>query len=234
MNTPRPLRSVPWRVWGLLWFALGGQVWWQSNPGQAPAQEMTQLPAPPGSGVLRIASLGEPAAMAKLLMLWLQSFDLQAGRAVAYRQLNYHYLAGWLETILLLDDKSQYPLLMASRVYAEVPDPPRQRYMLEFVYQQYLRDPARRWQWLAHASVLARHRLQDYPLALKYARALSSRATPDMPAWTLDMPAFVLEKMGELEQARIVIGGLLSGGKISDPNEIRFLEEKLAELENKR
>ena len=45
------------------------------------------------------------------------------------------------------------------------------------------------------------------------------------------MTVVVLEDMGELEAARLLVGGLLHGGALRDPHEIRFLERKLAELE---
>jgi len=38
--------------------------------------------------------------------------------------------------------------------------------------------------------------------------------------------------MNELEAAKIMLGGLLARGDIHDPNELRFLRQKLEELEN--
>jgi hypothetical protein len=37
--------------------------------------------------------------------------------------------------------------------------------------------------------------------------------------------------MNELEAAKIIIGGLLQSGTLTDPAEIRFLKERLDELE---
>jgi tetrahydromethanopterin S-methyltransferase subunit G len=39
--------------------------------------------------------------------------------------------------------------------------------------------------------------------------------------------------MNELEAAKIMIGGLLLSGKINDPAELRFLKERLDELERR-
>ncbi len=47
------------------------------------------------------------------------------------------------------------------------------------------------------------------------------------------MTILVLEDMGELEAAQILIGGLVDGGEITDPNELKFLEDKLYELEKR-
>ena len=47
------------------------------------------------------------------------------------------------------------------------------------------------------------------------------------------MSVVVLEDMGELETARMLVGALLHEGALRDPREIRFLERKLAELEER-
>jgi hypothetical protein len=39
--------------------------------------------------------------------------------------------------------------------------------------------------------------------------------------------------MNELEAAKIMLGGLLATGRISDPQERRFLQGRLEELERK-
>ena len=79
--------------------------------------------------------------------------------------------------ILELDPRSQYPLFAAARVYAETAGrgaPAASR--SSSCYAEFLRDPNRRWPWLAHAALLAKHRLKDLPLARRYAAAL---AAPD-------------------------------------------------------
>jgi hypothetical protein len=113
-----------------------------------------------------------------------------------------------------------------------VPVESKQRSMLEFIYRQFLLDPNRRWPWLANATVIAKHRLDDLPLALRYAQALQRYATAaNVPLWAKQMEAFILEDMNELEAARVVIGGYLQSGSITDPAELRFLEKHLKDLE---
>jgi hypothetical protein len=123
-------------------------------------------------------------------------------------------------------------LLAASRLYAEVPVPEKQRLMLDFVRDEFVSDPARRWPWMAHAVYIAKHRMKDKELALQYARALARyRDEPAIPHWATQMHIFVLEDMGELESAKVLLGGLLDSGKISDPHEQAFLSRRLAALE---
>jgi hypothetical protein len=44
------------------------------------------------------------------------------------------------------------------------------------------------------------------------------------------MRIFVLEDMGELESATILLGGLLATGEITDPREIHFLTGRLEQM----
>jgi hypothetical protein len=197
---------------------------------QASAEDLPQAPA---IATLRLASFGDPVALAKVLMLYLQAFDYRSGSKVPYRDLDYGRLEGWLSRILELDPQGQYPLLAASRIYAEVPIESKQRSMLEFVYREFMLDPNRRWPWLAHAAILAKHRLHDLPLALRYAQAIQRHATAaNVPLWAKQMEAFILEDLNELEAARLVIGGYLRSGQVEDPGEVRFLDQQLRKLES--
>ena len=107
--------------------------------------------------------------------------------------------------------------------------------MLDFVYRKFFDDPNRRWPWLAHGAIVAKHRFQDLPLALAYAQAVSDHATgPQVPNWARDMPVVILEEMGELEAATVMAGYLLSSGRVTAEHEKRFLLEKLEELERRQ
>jgi hypothetical protein len=233
MRDYRPVGAVPRWVAGALGLMLAAQLTLQATrPAAAPAAR--DLPPPPGAAALRLASFGEPEAGARLAMLYLQSYDFAGTNTTPYSRLDYARLVGWLRAVLELDPRSQYPLFSAARVYAETDDPARARLALEFVYQEFLRDPNRRWPWLAHAALLAKHRLNDLPLARRYAQAVQQRTTaPDVPLWAKQMEIFILEDMNELEAARIMLGGLLQSGTVRDPAELRFLKEHLEHLEHR-
>jgi hypothetical protein len=228
---PRPIADVPRAILALVALGLAAQIGMRASfpPPRATAEN---LPPAPSIATLRLASFGDPVALAKALMLYLQAFDYQSGSRVPYRDLDYGRLEDWLARILELDPRGQYPLLAASRLYAEVPVEAKQRRMLEFVYRQFLLDPDRRWPWLAHATVIAKHRLKDLPLALRYAQALQRYAVgKDVPLWARQMEIFILEDMNELEAARLLIGGYLESGAVKDPAELRFLDQRLKQLE---
>lgn len=233
MARTRPVADVPRWVRAGAAVALAGQIAWgaMQPPPRVAAED---LAPPPSAGVVRLLSLGEPVAAAKLLMLHLQAFDYRKGTQVPYRNLDYDALAAWLELILALDPAGQYPLMAAARTYAEVPDPARSRKMLELVHREYLADPDRRWPWLAHAAVLAKHRLKDMALALRYAETLERHTTTeDAPLWVRQMVPFILADMGELEQARIMIGGLIASGQVRDARDAEMLERRLRMIEER-
>ena len=227
----RPVASVPpavrWMLVGALVLQVGWHAW-RPDP-RAEAQLLGPVPA---ASVLQIAALGDQAALARMLMLGLLVHDRQPGASISFMRLDYERVAGWLDAIIDLDPWADAPLLAAARLYGSVSDPGRQRTMFALVHRRFLEDPDRRWPWLAHAAVMAKHRLGDPGLALRYARAVTEHATgPHVPAWVRDMSALIAADIGELETARIIIGGLLHGGRVRDPREIRFLGARLAEIE---
>ena len=227
----RSIAGVPRGVLALLALGLAAQIGLKATA-PPPRTAAEDLPPAPSIAALRLASFGDPVALGKTLMLYLQAFDYQSGSKVPYRDLDYSRLEAWLARILELDPRGQYPLLAASRLYAEVPVEAKQRSMIEFVYRQFLLDPDRRWPWLAHATAIAKHRLHDLPLALRYARAIQRYAVADnVPLWAKQMEIFILEDMNELETARLIIGGYLQSGTVKDPAELRFLDERLRQLE---
>ena len=230
-SNERSVADVPHVVLIVLVVALCMQIVWRSaNPLLNPVAR--PLPEPLSSEQLQIVSLGDPVALAKMLMLWLQAFDNQPGISIPFRDLDYSKVTGWLDNILELDRRGQYPLLAASRIYSQVPDETRQRQMLEFVYDKFLEDPNHRWPSLAHAVYVAKHRLNDLPLALRYAEALARYVTVEnVPPWVKQMHIYALEDMHEIESAKILIGGLIDSGAIRDEHELLFLMQRLKQLE---
>jgi hypothetical protein len=110
----RPLRSVPASVLALLGLSLAAQIALQVSR-NAGIEAAAELPPAPGADALRLASFGEPEAAARLAMVHVQT----------YRSPDYRRLVDWLESILALDPRSQYPLFSAARVYAETADAAR-------------------------------------------------------------------------------------------------------------
>ncbi|MGI9336004.1 MAG: hypothetical protein ACR2RL_22885 [Gammaproteobacteria bacterium] len=230
----RPISHVPVRVLAVLAFALAAQIavgWLRP----APTAAASSLEWPPQAWALRLAAVGEPLVAAKVLMLRLQAFDNQKGLSVPFARLDYERVVAWLDALLELDPKAQYPLLAASRVYTLVRDQGRVRIMLDFVRRRFVEAPDLRWPWMAHAALVARHRLHDEQLALALARELTEHAKgPDVPGWARDMSVLLLADLGEVERARVLMGGLIQSGRLTDPNEIEFMARRLEEAEREK
>ena len=233
LHKERPVSDVPKSVKWLLVLSFVLQLIWHGfqQPVVAKAKDL----APPLSTRSYVmSSLGEPIAAAKYLNLWLQAFDNQPGASLSFHQLDYPRLTQWLDTILELDPDGHYPMLVASRVYGSVKNPEKQRIMTDYVFSKFIEEPNKYWRWLAHAVITAKHEIKDLDLALKYADALAEKATGEnVPYWAKDMKIIVLEDMGQLEAAKILVGALIDSGEITDPYELNFLTHKIATLEEK-
>jgi hypothetical protein len=233
MEKDRPVRDVPAVVIVLLIASLALQLFWHSrqDPVVAKAED---LPRPMSARAYVMSSFGEPVASAKILNLWLQAFDNQPGVSIPLQSLDYAVVIEWLDTILELDPEGHYPMLVAARVYGSVSNRQKQRQMMDYIYDKFNENPGKHWRWLAHAVITARHELKDMELALKYADALAEKAKgKHVPYWARDMKIIVLEDMGEVEAAKILVGGLIASGEITDPYELNFLQNKIRVLEDK-
>lgn len=233
LHKERPVSDVPKSVKWLLVLSFVLQLIWHGfqQPVVAKAKDL----APPLSTRSYVmSSLGEPIAAAKYLNLWLQAFDNQPGASLSFHQLDYPRLTQWLDTILELDPDGAYPMLVASRVYGSVKNTEKQRIMTDYVFSKFIEEPNKYWRWMAHAVITAKHEIKDLDLALEYADALAEKATGEnVPYWAKDMKIIVLEDMGQLEAAKILVGALIDSGEITDPYELNFLTNKIATLEEK-
>jgi hypothetical protein len=193
--------------------------------------EPHDLPRAPAMEALLLASAGEPEAASKALMLHLQAYDDQPGAPLPWREMDYNKLQTWLARALDLDPRSQYPLMAATEIYSAVNDQQRISQMLDFVHQRFAEDPNRRWPWLAHAALIAQHRLHDPQRAQQYAAELSSKA-PQAPPWARQLGALLAQE-NELQATRQLAGAMLATGQIHSERELRELERILQATESR-
>ncbi|MDH5394529.1 MAG: hypothetical protein OEY11_15195 [Gammaproteobacteria bacterium] len=206
-------------------------VWRDSEQSKKPA--IVQLAEAPSSLSLQFMAASDSAFSYRLVLFWLQQFDVQSGQYISYRQLDYQKLTDWLEALSVLEPESQYPLLLAARVYSRVADTEKVRTVLAYIFKKFLQNADKNWRWLAEATVIARHTLKDQPLALKYATALADSSSSEIPHWARDIRLIILEDMGEVEQVKLLVGALVASKTVTDANEIRFLEILMQRLQNK-
>jgi hypothetical protein len=222
----RPLSHLPNAILPLLIAALALQLLWHATQSRNTAQ-YEPLPLPPPPALFSMMALGDNILASRVLDIWLQGHDNQPGISIPYNQLDYERVTQWLDLSLQLDARDSYPLLTASHIYATVNDTTRTRIMLDFIERKFIEQPEYHWRALADASIAAKHRLKDLPLALRYAETLAAHAGSDVPYWAKDIRLIVREEMGEKESLKLLIGGLLQNGDITDPYELRFLQQRL-------
>ena len=206
-------------------------LWRESTIYQRP--KLLTLPDVPSESAMKLITASDQSFAYRMFLLWLQQFDVQAGQYISYRSLDYEKLINWLQALNKLESTSQYPLLLAARVYSRVEDQNKIRLMLKYVYNEYKANPVKNWRWLAEATITAQHKLKDLPLALKYATALAEEKSTSIPHWAKDIRLIVLENLGEFEQIKLLVGGLVANKTITDPNEIRFLDVLMKRVEEK-
>ena len=179
-------------------------------------------------------SMGSQKLLSYLLAIRLQFHDNQAGKHILYDRLDYQKLVEWMDQIYLINPQSEYPMMLASRIYSQTRDKDRLRIILEYIDRTFEQNPQLHWRRLAEASVIAKHQLGDMRLALKMAQKISNQpATIKIPRWARDLEFILLGDMNEYESAITIIIALLQSKSVKDPDEVRFLKDKLLMFQQK-
>jgi len=219
--------AAPVRAWLLLCTCLAANVLFQRQNPPAWSDDY-QLGNPPPAAVVRAATLGENVFAGYLLVLYLQDVDVHLGVETPLAALDRSLVIRWLDLASDLDPASGYALLLAARHYAETGSPGQRRMMLDWVYRRFEEHPNQRWPWLVHAVFVARHVLKDNSLAEHYAAALRTEVSDPMaPSWVRQMDLLLHADLGEAEDAKVILGGLIAAGQIRSPAELKFLESRL-------
>ena len=233
----QPILSVPRYkricIWFIIFLALFLHVslTMRTPPPKAGAID---LPSPFSKLTMTALSLGDPVTFGKASMLWLQAFDNQQGQSVSFSDLDYNKVANWLRAIIYLDERAQYPIFSAARIYTKLPDKEKERVriMLNLVREQFLLDPSNRWEWMATAVTLMKNELEDLPTAVEMATELREKTEQyeHVPNWAKQMELFLREENNEYEDSAQLFLNLLDSGEITDPQEFSFLYSRLEQL----
>jgi len=192
------------------------------------------LGKPLSASTYRHAAMGAEQLLGYLLAIRLQLHDNQAGQHFRYSLIDYEVLIEWLDRITEISPGTEYPMLLASRVYTSTGDQARLRAILGFIQRRFDDEPQLHWRRLTEASLIAKHKLQDLELARAMAAKLAQQpASVEMPNWARDFEFLLLAELNELESAIAMIQALLQTDAIRDRDEKRFLEGKLLDFQQK-
>ncbi len=228
----RPLLQLPKPLLAAFVLLLACQLLLHHLGQRQLATEYRPLDTPLGLDSYHGISMGSRQLLGYLLAIRLQLHDNQVGRHFSYSLIDYGRLVEWLDRITGLSQGTEYPMLLASRVYSSTKDEQRLRQMLAFIARRFEDDPQKHWRRLAEACLLAKHKLGDLELALGYAERLAQQpASIDMPQWARDFRFLLLAELNELEAAIAIIQAMLETDAIDDPDEKLFLQEKLSKFQ---
>ncbi|MGB4106951.1 MAG: hypothetical protein WBK55_04050 [Alphaproteobacteria bacterium] len=211
-----PARRRILYIFFLLVMALHVAAWLQVRT--AHARWMNVPPAPNGKGA-EIFTLGDPQFAYRMTGVMLQNLGDTGGRSTAFKEYDYNHLAAWFNLAHGLDPRSDFVPMLAGFYFSSVDDPAKIAPLAEYLHQVGNSTEGEKWRWLAQAVYLARYKLKDMDKAYLWARELAAIPRPDLPAWTKQMPAFVLNAGGDKQAAYDIMVEMLRSGKNKLPRE---------------
>ncbi len=233
-RSERPVWQLPRPLLVAVVVLLAAQIFFHHAGQRRIEPGYRSLAQPMSAEIYRGIAMGSEQLLGYLLAMRLQLHDNQAGQHFRYSLIDYPVLIGWLDRITEISPGTEYPMLLASRVYSATGDRARLRLILGFIQRRFDDDPQLHWRRLVEASVIARHKLQDLELALAMANQVAQQpASVKMPHWARDFRFLLLAELNELEAAIAIIEILLQTDAVNDADEKRFLQGKLLDFRQK-
>jgi len=230
----RPIAQVPKMILTGFFILFSAQISVHQFFSVSKVSSYRPLSTPYDSNIYKSLSMGSEQLFSYLLAMRLQLHDNQAGEHIRYRKIDYLILVDWLNQIQRLNGRSEYPMMLASRVYSQTRDKGRLRIILAYIDRAFMDYPQLHWRHQAEATVIAKHKLDDLELALQMAQKLSDQPkSVIMPRWARDMQFLLLGDLNEFETALVILDALLKSDAVKDPDEKFFLEEKLLYFQQK-
>lgn len=214
----------------LLFLGLQG-VFWVKTRDALP--DMGIVPDVPGRVAVKALSFGDEEFYFRLLALDIQNAGDTFGRFTELYKYDFKKLYAWFTLLDSLNNESDYMPFIASYYYSQTQYVPDVRYLVDYLYEHSHTRPEKKYWWLAQAVYLAQHKLGDNDLALKMAAPLE-HAT-NAPYWVRQLPAFVHEKRGEMDDALRIIENIQANSKNIPDGELKFMtyfvKERLKKIE---
>lgn len=211
-----------------LWLQIG---FWVATREELP--DMGIVPDVPGRVAVKALSFGDEEFYFRLLALDIQNAGDTFGRFTELYKYDFRKLAAWFSLLDTLDNDSDYMPFIASYYYSQTQYVPDVRYIVDYLYEHSYARPAKKYWWLAQAVYLAQHKLNDNDLAMKMAEPLEK--ADNAPFWVRQLPAFVHEKRGEMDDALRIIEDIQANSKNIPDGELKFMtyfvKERLKKLE---
>ena len=105
------------------------------------------------------------------------------------------------------------------------------RYVVDYLFEHSAFRPETKWWWLVQATYLANHKLENKTMALKMSEPLKNART--IPIWAQQMPAFIHEQRGEMQEALEIMENIKNDIKDIPQGELNFMKYFIDERLNK-
>jgi hypothetical protein len=175
-------------------------------------------------------SLGDKELAYRSFAIMLQNIGDSGGKTVNLSYYNYDRLGQWFFLEDKLNKISDVIPLIAAFYYGATPDPDSLNPVVDYLSHVGAREEGEKWRWLAQAVYLKRFVQDDLDEALKLAYKLANHPNQDRPGWTYQMPAFVLNDIGDKEAAyKVLMGILVEEAENLHPTELNFTKEYICE-----
>jgi hypothetical protein len=184
------------------------------------------VPPVPGTAAIGAFFLGDRQFAYRASGIMLQNLGETGGYSVAPDDYDFTALKNWFLLADTLDPRSNFAPFLASYYYSTAKNPDNLGRLLDYLYVAGTHPGGHKWRWLAQGVYIARFEMHDLDTALKFAKALAALNEPGMPAWTRQMPAFILNARGDREEAlSLMIEMLKSNAETMHPNELNFTRD---------
>lgn len=214
----------------LIFAALQGTFWWSTRDN---LPELGIVPDVPGETAVKALSFGDEEFYFRILGLNIQNAGDTFGRFTALNKYDFKKLHAWFMLLDSLDRESSYIPFLASYYFSQTQNVADNKYVVDYLYAHSADRPEKKYWWLAQATYIAEHKLKDTELALKMAKPLEE--AKDAPFWVRQLPAFVHEKRGEMDDALHIIENIAKNSKDIPAGELNFMnyfvKERLKRLE---
>ena len=170
-----------------------------------------------------IKYLGDKNMVFRANSVNLQNAGDTFGRVTGLREYDYALVYNWLKFLESEDARSQFTPALAGYYFGVTDQLDDLPYIMNFLEENYYTDPERKWWWLYMSIHIAKNKLNDLDKALDLANVLSANPNPRIPKWARQMPAFILQQKGELEEALAIIKDIADNYDDFSQYEIDFM-----------
>lgn len=171
-------------------------------------------------------ALGDSQFAYRTIGITLQNLGDTGGRSTAMDDYNYNDLVKWFYLADRLDPNSHFVPFLAAYYFGAARKPESLNPLLDYLAAVGQRPGGERWRWLGQAVYIARWQMQDLDKALELANILANLNQPDLPLWTRQMPAFILNARGDKsEAADLLLEMLKDNAENIHPNEVNYTRD---------